>query len=310
MPRFDLAGDLACPWVLAGFPGGGSRGTCRQPRQPRWSLTFRGAKGKWNVGARTRSTRVVGTLNCPTISSPSTRRIGALVRGPVMTTFLSPGTLTAPPMSPPEAGHEIQSHPKYKTRHHVGNWPEYDRSLVERGNLTIWISEEAIRSWTPPRTGRRGGQPKYPDLAIETALVLRLIFHLPLRQAEGFLRSVLELMDLDLEAPDHTTLSRRSRDVEVELLPEGSRRGRHLIVDSTGPSIVSEGEWATAKHGGKGVRGWRKLHLGVDEHGAIVAEELTESSADDAATVPLLLGQIDGRIKRFVADGAYDKRAV
>ena len=102
-------------------------------------------------------------------------------------------------------------HPKYKTKYRVGNWAEYDRALVQRGDITLWISTDATDAWTPSPSGRRGGQGKFPDLAIETALTLRLVFKLPFRQAEGFLRSVLSLMSLDLEAPDHTTLSRRSQ---------------------------------------------------------------------------------------------------
>jgi hypothetical protein len=84
----------------------------------------------------------------------------------------------------------------------VSNWAEYDRALVRRGDITLWISEDAIESWKPAPTGRRGGQKKFSDHAIETALTLRLVFNLPLRQAEGFLRSMLALMDVDLEAPD------------------------------------------------------------------------------------------------------------
>ena len=108
-------------------------------------------------------------------------------------------------------------HPTYKTKYHVSNWARYDRALVQRGDITLWISPDAIQAWKPRPSRMRGGQRKFSDVAIETALTLRLIFHLPLRQAEGFLRSVLSLMDVDLEAPDHTTLSRRSQHLEVEL---------------------------------------------------------------------------------------------
>ena len=101
-------------------------------------------------------------------------------------------------------------HPRYKTKYRVSNWAEYDRALVHRGEITLWMSEEATSSWKPAPAGLRGGQKKFSDHAIETALMLRLVFNLPLRQAEGFLRSVLSLMNVDLEAPDHTTLSRRS----------------------------------------------------------------------------------------------------
>jgi IS5 family transposase len=201
-------------------------------------------------------------------------------------------------------------HPTYKTKYRVGNWTEYDRSLVQRGNITLWISDDATRSWVPECSGRRGGQQRYSDLAIETALTLRLIFNLPFRQAEGFLRSVLGLMRLDLEAPDHTTLSRRSRQVETELCRVATDGAIDLIVDSTGLSIAGEGEWAAAKHGGKGKPGWRKLHLGVDGAGMIVAQVLTDAHADDAATVPALLDQCVGKLAAFVADGAYDSRPV
>ena len=201
-------------------------------------------------------------------------------------------------------------HPKYKTKYRVGNWAEYDRALVQRGDITLWISTDAMDAWKPAPSGRRGGQKKFSDHAIETALTLRLVFKLPLRQAEGFLRSLLSLMGVDLEAPDHTTLSRRGQHLDVRLrrIPPGEVT--HLIVDSTGLSIVGEGEWAAAKHGGKGKRGWRKLHLGVDGSGVIVAQVLTDGNADDAATVPDLLGQFEGELSGFVADAAYDSRPV
>ncbi|MFT5287415.1 MAG: hypothetical protein ACI8TQ_003600 [Planctomycetota bacterium] len=145
-------------------------------------------------------------------------------------------------------------HPKYKKRYRVTNWPEYDRSLVQRGDITIWISPAAIKVWKAKSSGKRGAPKKYSNLAIETALTLRAVFRLPLRQAEGILRSLLELMALDLEAPDHTTLSRRAKDLRVGLRLAQSKKGVHLIVDSTGLSIVGEGEWASAKHGNRGKR--------------------------------------------------------
>ena len=101
-------------------------------------------------------------------------------------------------------------HPRYKTKYRVANWAAYNQALVRRGDVTVWLSSDAIAAWTPGRSGRRGGQRRYSDLAIETALTLRLLYHLPLRQAEGFLRALFGMMRLDLSAPDYTTLSRRS----------------------------------------------------------------------------------------------------
>ena len=201
-------------------------------------------------------------------------------------------------------------HPKYKTKYHVRNWPAYDSGLVRRGDLTLWMSPEAIDAWKPEPSGVRGGQRRFSDTAIETALTLRLLFHLPLRQTEGFLGSLFTLMGLDLEVPDHTTLSRRARSLDVPLLQPATRGPLHLIIDSTGLSVVGEGEWAAAKHGGRGKRGWRKLHVGVDATGVIVAQVLTDGNADDASTG---LGIIDGvvsDIERITADAAYDTIAI
>jgi hypothetical protein len=192
----------------------------------------------------------------------------------------------------------------------VSNWPEYDRALVERGDITLWISEEAIFSWRPAPSGLRGGQRKFSDHAIETALTLRLVFDLPLRQAEGFLRSVLSLMGVALETPDHTTLSRRSQSLNVDLYRVAGDRPIHLIVDSTGLSIVGEGEWAAAKYGGRGRRGWKKLHLGVDRTGMIVAQALTHGSADDAQAALDLIDGVEDGIASLTADAAYDTIAI
>ena len=96
-------------------------------------------------------------------------------------------------------------HPTYQTKYRVANWPAYNQTLVRRGDVTVWLSSEAIAAWTPGRSGRRGGQRRYSDLAIETALTLRLLYHLPLRQAEGFLHALFGMMRLDLAAPDYTT---------------------------------------------------------------------------------------------------------
>ena len=199
-------------------------------------------------------------------------------------------------------------HPKYTTTYRVGNWAEYDRALVRRGDVTLWLTPDAIATWAAAGVGRRSGQLQYSDLAIETALTLSLIFHVPLRQTEGFLTSIFGMLGVDLTAPDHTTLSRRGQHLALALR---ARPGTslHLIVDSTGLSIVGEGEWAAAKHGGRGRRGWRKLHLGVDGSRVIVACALTEPTAEDAITGISLVDEVDGHLTRVTADPAYDTLA-
>ncbi len=200
-------------------------------------------------------------------------------------------------------------HPNYKARYRVTNWPTYDRGLVGRGSLTVWFSPEAIDAWAPEKTGRRGGQRRYSDVAVQTALHLRLLLALPWRQTEGLLRSLVELVGLDLEVPDHTTLSRRSRDLATDLFRSPSSGPIHLIVDASGLKVLGQGEWAAAKYGGR-CMGWRKLHLAVDEEGRIVAAELTDNDVADASVFPTLLSRTDGKIIRLTGDGAYDRREV
>jgi len=200
-------------------------------------------------------------------------------------------------------------HPNYKTRYRVTNWPSYDRGLVGRGSLTVWFSTDAINAWTPKQTGRRGGQRRYSDVAVQTALHLRLLLGLPWRQTEGLLQSLVELVGLDLDVPDHTTLSRRSRDLATDLRRSPPSGPIHLIVDASGLKVLGQGEWAAAKYGGRRM-GWRKLHLAVDQHGRIVAAELTDNDVADACVFPALLDMVEGKVVRVTADGAYDRRDV
>jgi len=86
--------------------------------------------------------------------------------------------------------HENRRHKFPKARYRVTNWPEYDAALVRRGSLTLWFTEEAVAAWRAPPTGKRGGQLIYSPIAIETSIALRLVFHQPLRQTEGLLRSI------------------------------------------------------------------------------------------------------------------------
>lgn len=123
-----------------------------------------------------------------------------------------------------------------------------------------------------------------------------MLFHLPLRQTEGFVASLLRLMGLHLNAPDHTTLSRRNRDLLVPTLSRADDRPIHLIVDSTGLKIYSAGEWCSRKHRKATERGgWRKPHIGVDDDGYVVTETLTQNTVDDANMLPDLRSRRDRR---------------
>ena len=187
------------------------------------------------------------------------------------------------------------------------NWPAYEAGLRARGSLTVWFTAEAVEAWRAgPRTGR-GGQPRYSALAIATALTLRAVFRLALRQTEGLVASILALLGLDLAVPDHSTLSRRAETLAVPR-PRSGREPVHLLVDSTGLKLCGPGEWLTEKHGTKTRRGWRKLHLATDaDTGRIVASALTDKDADDGSRVGPLLDRTGGPVASFTADGAYDR---
>jgi len=197
-----------------------------------------------------------------------------------------------------------------KARYRIRNWPEYNESLVNRYSLTLWISDEATESWEPSGPKKRGGQIRYTDGAIQCLLMLRSVFHLPLRGTEGFVRSVFELMGLELPVPDYTTICKRSKGLRVSL-PKESKGPLHAVLDSTGLKVFGEGEWKVRQHGYSKRRTWRKLHLAVDSSThEIEAVVLSESSLDDAGAVPDLLEQITEPIEQLDADGAYDKRKV
>ena len=110
--------------------------------------------------------------------------------------------------------HKRSRNPKYKPKYKVKNWNQYGQSLRNRGNVTLWLSAKAIKSWKSKPSGKRGRQQKYSNLAIETILTLRLLVHLPLRQTEGFVMSLFDMMKVSLPIPDHTTLSRRSKSLK------------------------------------------------------------------------------------------------
>ena len=131
-------------------------------------------------------------------------------------------------------------HPPYKTKYRVSNSAEYDQALIKRGSISLWIDSSAIQKWNARATKKRGGQAKYSDFAIETALTLGLVFHLPLRQTEGFVSSIFEAMNLHLDVPDHTTMSRRSKSLNIKLRVPKTKGPIDLIIDSTGLSMLAK----------------------------------------------------------------------
>ena len=157
-----------------------------------------------------------------------------------------------------------QRHCNPKPRRQITNWSVYEKGLRRRGDLTFWLDESALSGWIAPRRTTRGGQPLYSGVAIELVLTLRLVFHMALRQAEGFARSVVRLLRVDLSVPDHSTLSRRGRGF-TRRQPRAVRHDGavHIVLDSNNLQEFGQGEWGAQKHGCMPWQ-WRELHLPID----------------------------------------------
>ena len=204
---------------------------------------------------------------------------------------------------------ESRRHKIPTAKYRVTNWPDYDAALVRRGALTVWFTDEAIAEWRAPATGRRGGQPIYSAIAIETALTLRLVFHQPLRQTEGLLRSIAALLDIDIAIPDHRTLSRRGGGLTILPRSIGRDEPLHLLIDSTGLKIYGAGEWLDQKRGIRSPRRWRKLHLGVyAKTHEVVAVELTQDDVGDVSEIVGLLDQVATRVASVIAEVEDEER--
>ena len=134
------------------------------------------------------------------------------------------------------------------TRYKVENWSEYNEALRRRGDITVWISETLLEDWHPKKLGQRGRPKLYSDLAIETCLVIRQVYHLPLRQTEGFVHRLICLMGVPITVPDYTTLSKRSLSLEIIDLVETVKPSSHMLIDSTGLKVYGHDEWHQAKH--------------------------------------------------------------
>lgn len=196
---------------------------------------------------------------------------------------------------------------KYK----INNWKKYNEALRQRGNITIWFDEKAIKNWYAKSNGKPCGQRTYSNVAIEAAALIRLVFRLPYRQTTGFMQSILKLMKLDLKIPDFSTLSRRIKHLNIRLSkPTSHKAGTHIIIDGSGLSVHGAKEIFDVKGEALVKRGFRRLHLAINEHQEITACELTTLHGDETKQVSTLLKRIHDHCEFFMADKNYDTQRV
>lgn len=198
---------------------------------------------------------------------------------------------------------------KQKLSYKVKNWRAYNRSLINRGNLTLWFSDDVIQGWYATSQSKgRGRRFTYSNDCIEVALTLRSLFHFPLRSTQGFLEGLMKMLELNLKVPHYTRLSRRAATLQIQLSRMKKTGPLDLVIDSTGLKIYGEGEWKMRTHGKQKRRTWRKYHVAVDpQTHEVVAMELTEDKYHDSKAVPALMTGLEN-LGNVYGDGAYSTK--
>lgn len=197
-----------------------------------------------------------------------------------------------------------------KRTYRIRNWKDYNKSLVERGRITFWINEKVFEEWQNPTQENKRGRPRlYTNLLISAILMVRSVYHLPLRATEGLMRSLVGLNGLEIGVPDYTTICKRQKTVKLSRRKAQHESGlKHIVIDTTGLKFYGEGEWKVRKHGYSKKRGWRKLHLAIDiETQQIEALRLTDNDVHDCQCIEEMIQEIPGNIGQITGDGAYDK---
>ena len=197
---------------------------------------------------------------------------------------------------------------KTTKRYRIRNWPHYITALINRGSLTLWLDTHSINHWlnAQPPAGR-GRPPLYADAAITAALLLREVYHLPLRQTQGFILSLFNLLHIDLPVPHYSTLCRRARSLRIKLLPLSHQQPLHLLIDSSGLKVYGEGEWYVRLRKQYKRRTWRKAHIAMDWESELIHSAIgSHKDLLDRFAVADLLDQVDSPLAAVYADGAYD----
>ena len=199
---------------------------------------------------------------------------------------------------------------KKKDKYRIRNWRQYNQSLVNRGSITFWFDEEAIKKWhKTERTGKPGRPEVYSDFAVRCGLAIKAVFRVALRALQGLLDSLIKRLGLLIKCPNYSLFSRRAKDLQIPMrrfLKPGENL--NIVFDSTGLKVYGEGEWKVRKHGYSKRRTWRKAHIGmcVDTGQVIVSAITSNDVSDDEAMMVMMEALNDVKIGDVFGDGAYD----
>lgn len=201
--------------------------------------------------------------------------------------------------------------PKKKDRYRIRNWKEYNQSLVNRGSITFWFSEDIIAKWySLERMGKPGRPDVYSDEAIRCGLMIKAVFRIAFRFLQGFVQSLIKILRLPLRCPHYSAFCRRAKDLQIpmrKLLKPGEKL--HVVFDSTGVKVYGEGEWKVRKHGYSKRRTWRKVHVGMcAETGQFVVGAVSSNNVSDDMAMVYMMDELEGiSLGDILGDGAYDK---
>jgi len=190
----------------------------------------------------------------------------------------------------------------------IANWSEYNRSLINRGSLTFWVSEDVLKVWTSDKKTHKAGRPeKYSDSAIKAVCMVRFFFHLTLRATEGFIDSLFKLMNLTLSAPSYSRISRRMNRLDIDYRKLSNAKPKHLVIDCTGVKIYGDGEWHIKIHGESRRKKWKKMTLGIcPETHEILFNVTSDDSIGDISLFRMGLEVIPKSVREVLMDGAGD----
>jgi len=191
------------------------------------------------------------------------------------------------------------------------DWKEYNESLVRRGE--IMLDFEVLDEWEAAlkkeNAGKTGRPFSYPEAYMRLLAYIHVLFHLPFRQEEGFVKGLAKYVD-GLVAPDWSTIWERTKKLDMSLDGVDTDEPISIAIDSSGIKVSNSGDWMRKKW--KVKRGYLKIHLAVDAKSkqAVSMEVTEETVSDGSQTEPLVQeAMAKNDVERALGDGAYDSRA-
>jgi len=185
------------------------------------------------------------------------------------------------------------------------DWSKYNKSLVNRGSITLWIDESLLKQGCAFDSTK--GRPKFKLSIIQAGWILKNVYRLTFRALEGFFSSLLTLLKSDISSPSYSLFCKRGNEVKQALSKLSKCNPTDIVIDASGMKIFGEGEWKTHIHGRDKTRRWIKVHTAVDpKSGECISAVITDDKGGDASQFCELIDGCPEGVKRVYADGAYD----